>query len=211
MPTSHALARPGPLLAAAASVAAAALAVCLLPAAGLASRVQEKPKWKGTIPVDFARMAQGARISMADAEKAAVASLGFYAANATVAHKELATQHDALVYQVVVLVKDKQRAIQVDAATGKVLAQGERGSIRLGLGRMAKVSRPYALRIALAAAGGDAAHESVGDGELEVENGYLVYDFAVKVQGKPGVFKVLVDAGNGKALATQHVGAEGGN
>lgn len=191
-------------------LAAAALAVCLLPAAGLASRLQEKPKWKGTIRVDFARLAQGARVSAADAEKAALASLGPSAANATVSHNELATEHDSLVYQVVVLVNGKKHEIAVDAATGRVLAQGEGSRVRLGLAKLAKVSKAYAGRTALAAAGADAAHEGVGDGELAVENGYLVWDLVVRVKGKPGVFKVLVDAGNGKVLAKAHEVAEGG-
>ena len=44
----------------------------------------------------------------------------------------------------------------------------------------------------------------VSDGELEAENGCLVYSFDVRVTGKSGIDEVLVDAGNGKVLERNH-------
>ncbi len=44
----------------------------------------------------------------------------------------------------------------------------------------------------------------VSEGELEAENGCLVYSFDIRVTGKSGVDEVLVDAGNGKVLARHH-------
>jgi len=193
----------------AAFVATAILSLGLIQAGATAGR-QERASWKGTIRVDFARIARRAKVSMADAEKAALASLGDDAANASVVGKELETEDDALVYEIKVKAGEKTREIQVDAGTGKVLGRGEHGSIRLGLARLAKVSKGDAEQSALAAVAGDAADKSVGDSELEVEHGYLIYEIDVKVKGKPGAWEVIVDAGNGKVLATEHEG-EGGD
>ena len=44
-------------------------------------------------------------------------------------------------------------------------------------------------------------------GELEVEDGCLVYSFDIKVAGKSGAEEVMVDAGNGKVLSRKHESA----
>jgi hypothetical protein len=48
---------------------------------------------------------------------------------------------------------------------------------------------------------------SVVKGELEVEDGCLIYSYDIKVPGKSGVEEVFVDAGNGKVLRTKHESA----
>jgi uncharacterized membrane protein YkoI len=176
----------------------------LIHAAAVARAGQEKAAWKGTIRIDFARVARRARVSMADAEKAALASLGDDAANAKVLGKELETENDALVYEIKVDVGGKKRELQVDAGTGKVLGPHDQGSIRLGLARLAKVSKADAQTAALAAVEGEAADKTLGDSELEIEHGYLIYEIDVKVKGKPGAWEVIVDPGNGKVLASKH-------
>jgi hypothetical protein len=44
-------------------------------------------------------------------------------------------------------------------------------------------------------------------GELEVEDGCLVYSYDVKVPGKMGTEEVYVDAGTGKVLKSFHEAA----
>jgi uncharacterized membrane protein YkoI len=185
-------------------VGAAVAAFGLIHAAAVAGAGQEKAAWKGTIRVDFARVARRARVSMADAEKAALASLGDDAANAKVLGKEMETENDALVYEIKVDLGGKKREIQVDAGTGKVLGPHDHGSIRLGLARLAKVSKADAEAAALAAVEGEAADKTLGDSELEIEHDYLIYEIDVKVKGKPGAWEVIVDAGSGKVLASKH-------
>src|SRR5205823_7439091 len=117
-----------------------------------------------------------------------------------------ATENDSLSWEVKVSAGGKTQEILVDAGNGKVLKEGEQGSIKLGLARMAKVDKATAEKTALAAVQGADADKSVGDSELEVEHDYLVYEIDVKVKNMPGVTEVIVDAGNGKVLATEHEG-----
>jgi uncharacterized membrane protein YkoI len=165
---------------------------------------RKEPAWKGSIRVDFKKLASRAKVSMADAEKAALASVEGGDADKKVVGRELVTENDALVYEIMVAVGGKKHEVEVDAGTGKVLGQNEQGSIKLGLARMAKISKDRAERIALGAVEGRDADKSLGDSELEVERDYLVYEIDVKVKGKPGMWEVIVDAGNGKVLATEH-------
>jgi uncharacterized membrane protein YkoI len=63
---------------------------------------------------------------------------------------------------------------------------------------MAKVSADDAKNAALGAV--TVAGASIAKGELEVEDGCLVYSYDVKVPGKMGAEEVYVDAGTGKVL-----------
>jgi uncharacterized membrane protein YkoI len=83
---------------------------------------------------------------------------------------------------------------------GTVAVKGKHSEAELA--QMAKVSETDAEKTALAAV--KAKNKKVADHELEVENGFLIYSFDVKVAGKPGIEEILVDAGSGKVLAHQH-------
>ena len=67
---------------------------------------------------------------------------------------------------------------------------------------MAKVSADDAKKAALGSI--NVAGATIAKGNLEVEDGCLVYSYDVKVPGKSGVEEVYVDAGNGKVLRTMH-------
>lgn len=64
----------------------------------------------------------------------------------------------------------------------------------------AKVSEESARAIALKAVPGS----TVKEGELEKENGKLVWSFDLKVAGKKGVEEVQVDAITGKVISHEH-------
>jgi hypothetical protein len=49
----------------------------------------------------------------------------------------------------------------------------------------------------------------VTEGELELEQGCLVYSFDIKVSGRDGVEEVLIDAGTGAILSHVHESAQG--
>ena len=70
---------------------------------------------------------------------------------------------------------------------------------------MAKISADDAKKAALASVNITGA--TIDKGELEVEDGCLVYSYDVKVPGKIGSEEVYVDAGNGKVLKTFHEAA----
>ena len=70
---------------------------------------------------------------------------------------------------------------------------------------MAKVSADQAKEAALGAVTVSGA--SIAKGELEVEDGCLVYSYDVKVPGKMGSQEVYVDAGTGKVLQSFHEAA----
>ncbi|MEP7276411.1 MAG: PepSY domain-containing protein [Betaproteobacteria bacterium] len=67
---------------------------------------------------------------------------------------------------------------------------------------MAKVAVQDAQQTAVAKVNAPGA--AIAKGGLEVEDGCLVYSFDVKVPGKSGVEEVIIDAGNGKVLKTEH-------
>jgi hypothetical protein len=50
----------------------------------------------------------------------------------------------------------------------------------------------------------NARGSSIRSGELEVEDGCLIYSFGVKVPGKSGSQEVLIDAGTGRVLSVEH-------
>ncbi|MHB1310937.1 MAG: PepSY domain-containing protein [Gemmatimonadaceae bacterium] len=64
----------------------------------------------------------------------------------------------------------------------------------------AKVSEESARAIALKAVPG----ATVKEGELEKENGKLIWSFDLKVAGKKGVEEVQVDAITGKVVSREH-------
>lgn len=70
---------------------------------------------------------------------------------------------------------------------------------------MAKVSVEDAKKSALGAV--NASGSAITKGGLEVEDGCLVYSYDVKIPGKNGIEEVIVDAGSGKVLKTEHEGS----
>ncbi len=66
----------------------------------------------------------------------------------------------------------------------------------------AKVSQTDAQKTALARI--KAPSTAVAEGELEVEQGCLVYSFDIRIPGKPGIEEIMVDAGTGKILSHKH-------
>jgi uncharacterized membrane protein YkoI len=70
---------------------------------------------------------------------------------------------------------------------------------------MAKVSVDDAKKTALGAV--NASGAAITKGGLEVEDGCLVYSYDVKIPGKNGIEEVIVDAGSGKVLKTEHEGS----
>lgn len=67
---------------------------------------------------------------------------------------------------------------------------------------MTKVTRTAARQTAMSGYARTQAH--VSEGELEAEDGCLVYSFDIRVHNRPGVDEILVDAGTGKVLDHQH-------
>ena len=179
----------------------------LLAAAAFAGAQRERPTWRGTIRVSMARLARQAKVTKAQAEKTALDSV--HAADKKLLRSELAAENDSLIYEVKISTGGKTVEVLVDAGNGKVLKEGEQGSIQLGLARMAKVDKATAEKAALAAVQGADADKSIGESELEVEHDFLIYEIDVKVKNQPGVTEVIVDAGNGKVLATEHESGEG--
>ena len=70
---------------------------------------------------------------------------------------------------------------------------------------MAKVSVEDAKKTALGTV--NASGAAIAKGGLEVEDGCLVYSYDVKIPGKNGVEEVIIDAGSGKVLKTEHEGS----
>jgi hypothetical protein len=70
---------------------------------------------------------------------------------------------------------------------------------------LAKVSQDDAQKAALARV--NAPSIVVAEGELEVEQGCLVYSFDIKIPGKPGIEEIIIDAGTGMILSQKHESA----
>jgi len=68
---------------------------------------------------------------------------------------------------------------------------------------LAKVTRAEAQRAALASIDAPPA-AVVKEGEIEIEQGCLVYSFDIRVPSRSGIDEVMVDAGTGKALSHTH-------
>ena len=73
-----------------------------------------------------------------------------------------------------------------------------------GLLAQAKVSADSALKVALARV----PNARMKSGEIEKENGKLVYSFDLVVAGKKGIEEVQVDAFTGQVVAVEHESAE---
>jgi hypothetical protein len=71
---------------------------------------------------------------------------------------------------------------------------------------LAKVSQTDAQKAAFARI--KAPPTAVAEGELEVEQGCLVYSFDIRMPGKPGTEEVVVDVGTGKILSHKHESAK---
>ena len=87
------------------------------------------------------------------------------------------------------------------ALEGSIKVQGKHSEAELR--KMAKIESKEAVRIALAAATGKESDKTVGDQELEVEGGCLLYSIEIKLTGQKGVQEILIDAGNGKVLGRE--------
>ena len=86
--------------------------------------------------------------------------------------------------------------------TGTIQVTGKHSVAELA--KMAKVPMVDAEKTALAAVEGKDADKKVTSRELEVEHGYLIYSFDIKVADKKGIDEVNVDAGDGKVLDREH-------
>ena len=86
--------------------------------------------------------------------------------------------------------------------TGTIQVSGKHSAAELT--QMAKVSMADAEKTALAMVEAKDADKTVKKRELEVENGYLIYSFDIKVVAKKGIEEIIVDAGTGKFLAREH-------
>lgn len=71
------------------------------------------------------------------------------------------------------------------------------------LAARAKITEETARTIALAKVPGGA----VVSGELEEEGGKLIWSFDIRVEGRPGIEEVHVDAISGAVIAQEHEGA----
>jgi uncharacterized membrane protein YkoI len=194
-------------------LAAAALAAFLvaLPTADALAQEEETP-FRGSIPVD---LASKATISADDARSAAEARYP----GATVREVELEVE-DGFLFYVVEMGEGEgdaeEREVLVDAGNSSmVLAEEEeeeedeaeeeeeeegaeaddvRGTIPMDLASMARVNQDAARSAVLAKMPGAEIHEI----ELVVEDGYLVYEAEVEVDGEE--YEVIVDAGDGRVL-----------
>jgi len=78
----------------------------------------------------------------------------------------------------------------------------QEGTPDSSLPKFAKISETKARKAAIAKI--KAPRKSHIEGELEVEQGCLVYSFDIKLPGKSGIEVVMVDAGTGKVLSHTH-------
>lgn len=67
---------------------------------------------------------------------------------------------------------------------------------------LSKVSQENASKSALASI--KARSKQITHGNLEIEQGCLVYSFDIQISGKKGVEEILVDAGTGKIITHKH-------
>lgn len=79
-----------------------------------------------------------------------------------------------------------------------------RGASSAKLGAMARISKARAEKIALKRVK-DAQH--ISEGEVEAEQGCLIWSFDIHQRGRKGIEEVNIDAGNGRVLGTHHESA----
>lgn len=82
-----------------------------------------------------------------------------------------------------------------------------KGTAKEQLRGLARVSEAKALTTAIAAMR-TKADVRVKSSELEIEDGCLVWSFDLRIGTIPGVQEVLIDAGNGRMLSSQHESPE---
>jgi uncharacterized membrane protein YkoI len=105
------------------------LVCATLALAGVAVSEEAKPKWTGSIRVEGkhteAELKQMAKITAAEAARAALAAVAGKAADKKAVETELEVEHGFLVYEVEVRVNGQggEHEVIVDAGNGKVLAQ----------------------------------------------------------------------------------------
>lgn len=92
--------------------------------------------------------------------------------------------------------------ISVSAAGFKCSIHTAKDTPTTALPSLAKISQSDAQKNALTRI--KAPSTAVAEGELEVEQGCLVYSFDIRIPGKPGIEEIMVDAGTGKILSHKH-------
>jgi hypothetical protein len=92
--------------------------------------------------------------------------------------------------------------LSVSAAGLKCTIHPAKDTPTTALPGLAKISQADAQKTAFARI--NAPPTTVAEGELEVEQGCLVYSFDIRIPGKPGIEEVMVDAGTGKILSHKH-------
>ena len=97
-------------------------------------------------------------------------------------------------------------SIAASAASLPCSIHPKKGTPASNLSALAKVSLADARQVALASIKAPPT-STVGEGELEIEHGCLVYSFDIRVPGKSGIEEVMVDPGNGKVLSQKHESA----
>jgi hypothetical protein len=91
-------------------------------------------------------------------------------------------------------------SIPASAASLPCSIHPKKGTPAADLSALAKISLAEAQQTALTRIKAPPT-STVGEGELEVERGCLVYSFDIRVPGKSGIEEVIVDAGNGEVLS----------
>jgi hypothetical protein len=92
--------------------------------------------------------------------------------------------------------------LSVSAAGLKCSIKPAKDTPASALPGLAKVSQADAQKTAFAKI--KAPSTSGVEGELEVEQGCLVYSFDIRISGRPGIEEIMVDAGTGKILSHKH-------
>jgi uncharacterized membrane protein YkoI len=179
---------------------------------------QDDPKkahdWEGSIKVaDDESAAELPRLlrlaTLADAEKAALLSLGQNGEppKGAVARKvELDVMNHSLVYSVEVIDAAEKRTsvVIVDAGNGKVLDSASKAHAWQGSTRVEwKSTIAEVEKAALGGVEGNESKKKAIEAEVEVVNGYIVYEVAIILTDQPKEFVAVVDANTAKVLAVE--------
>jgi uncharacterized membrane protein YkoI len=97
------------------------------------------------------------------------------------------------------MIAAKKAILSMMVLAGPMLACGEAGE-QAELEARAKVTRQQAETTALARVPGG----EIAEGELEEEDGKLVYSFDIRVAGRSGVEEIWVDAMTGQVISEEH-------
>ena len=93
-------------------------------------------------------------------------------------------------------------AFASSAATLECSIKPSVGHKKLNLNALATISPDEARKVAMTRFTVNGA--AIVNGGIELEEGCLVYSYDIKVPGKAGVEEILIDAGTGKVLRTEH-------